>query len=189
MKYENLKPDSYFTVEGVLYSDWIPPLKSYGPLRRCSIKISDIVNLLNNDVNVVMTPEQNEALYFFIKQYNALIDLQKTNKVKAVRAEEILYERVYKKALEQEKAEDLENPFVSDDEEDLDLVAETISLQSKGTMTGFNDPLKNIKNKNTAFKRPHSYEVFETVKNDSLISQLDDKNDLLEYGDINFDVE
>ena len=71
----------------------------------------------------------------------------------------------------------------------MDLVAETISLQSKGTMAGFNDPLKNIKNKNTAFKRPHSYEVFETVKNDSLISQLDDKNDLLEYGDINFDVE
>ena len=72
MKYENIKPDSFFTVDGVLYSDWIPPLKCYGPLRRCSIKISDIVNLLNNDVNVVMTPEQNEALYFFVKQYTAV---------------------------------------------------------------------------------------------------------------------
>ena len=59
MKYENIKPDNFFTVEGVLYSDWIPPLKCYGPLRRCSIKITDIVNLLNNDVNVVMTTDKN----------------------------------------------------------------------------------------------------------------------------------
>ena len=189
MKYENIKPDSYFTVDGVLYSGWIPPLKNYGPLRRCSIKIADIVNLLNNDVNVAMSPEQNEALYFFVKQYNAMIDMQKSTAVKAVRAEEILYERVYKKALEQEKAEDLENPFISDEEEDLDIAAETISLQSKGTLSGFNDPLKDIRNKKVTIKRPHAYDIFESIKNDSMVSKLDDANDLKEYGDIQFNVE
>lgn len=189
MKYENLKPDSYFTVDGVLYSGWIPPLKNYGPLRRCSIKIADIVNLLNNNINVLLTPDQNESLYFFVKQYNALIDLEKSSKVKAIRAEEVLYERVYKKALEQEKAEDLENPFISEDEEEIDLAAETISLQSKGTMSGFNDPLKDIKNKKITIKRPHSYEVFENIKNESLISKLDDTSNLIEYGDVDFNVE
>jgi hypothetical protein len=138
---------------------------------------------------VLLTPEQNESLYFFVKQYNTMIDLQKSQNVKAVRAEEVLYERVYKKALEQEKAEDLENPFISDEEEELDIAAETISLQSKGTLAGFNDPLKDIKNKKVTIKRPHAYEVFETVKNDSLVSKLDDTNNLREYGDVDFNVE
>lgn len=183
MKYENLQPDSYFTVNGVQYSGWIPPLKCYGPLRRCSIRISDIVNLLNNDVVVLLTPEQNEALYFFVKQYNALLDLQKSQQPKATRAEQVLYERVYKKALEQEKAEDIENPFISDDEEDIDIVAETISLQSKGTMTGFNDPLKDLKQKKTIIKRPRAYDMFKNDKNESLVSRLDETKMMLEYAD------
>lgn len=182
-----LRPDSVMTVESVLYTGWIPPLKAYGPLRKCSIKVSDIVNLLNNDVKVMLRDDQNENLYFFVKQHNAMAKLKNTNNY-ANRAEEILYERVYKKAIEQDLAEDKENPFISDDEEELNIVAETISLQSKGTATGLNDPLKNIKNKKNIIKRPHAYDIFKNVENNSLARRLDDANELMEFGDVDFDV-
>lgn len=189
MQHVDLRPNSVMTVEGVLYSGWIPPLKAYGPLRKCSIKVSDIVNLLNNDIKVLLRDDQNENLYFFVKQHNEMIKLTNTGGTIAERAEAVLYERVYKKALEQEVAEDKENPFISDDEEELDLVAETISLQSKGTAAGLVDPLKSIRSKKVTFVRPHAYDIFKNTKNTSLSSQLDDANDLMEYGSIDFDVE
>ncbi len=189
MKYENLTPESYLMVNGVLYSGWIPPLKNYGPIRRCSIKVKDIINLLNNDVNVSLTDEQNEALYFFVKQFNTMIDIQKSSKAKASRAEAVLYERIYKKSLEDEKKDDLENPFVSDDEEELDIAAETIALQSKGTLNGFDDPLKNIRKNKVNISRPHAYDIFKNTNNESLNSKLSDAKELAEFGDINFEVD
>lgn len=190
MNHVELHPDSVLTVNGVLYSGWIPPLKAYGPLRKCSIKVSDIINLLNNDIYVDLRDDQNENLYFFIKQHNELIKLKNTGGSIAQRAEAVLYERVYKKALEQDKAEDKENPFIADEDEDLDVFAETLSLQSKGTAAGMNDPLKGIrKNKKVVIKRPHAYDIFKNTKNNSLTSQLDDANELLEYGSIDFNVE
>ena len=189
MKYENLTAESFLMVNGVLYSGWIPPLKNYGPIRRCSIRVCDIINLLNNDINVLLTDEQNEALYFFVKQFNTMIDFQHSSKNKATRAEAVLYERVYKKALEQEKAEDLENPFISDDEEELDIAAETIALQSKGSLNGFDDPLKNIRKNRVQITRPHAYDIFKNTNNESLNSKLADAKELVEYGDIDFNVE
>lgn len=187
MEHIELQPNSVMTVEGVLYTGWIPPLKAYGPLRKCSIKVSDIVNLLNNNIIVKLRDDQNENLYFFVKRYNELTKMKNSGGSLATRAEAILYERVYKKALEQEEAENKENPFISDDEEELNIVAEAISLQSKGTATGLNDPLKNLKAKNI-IKRPHAYDIFKTTENKSLVRQLDDANELMEYGDVDFDV-
>lgn len=190
MEHVELSPDSVMTVEGVLYSDYIPPLKTYGPLRKCSIKVSDIVNLINNDIKVLLRDDQAENLYFFVKQYNYYIGQTDPSAPKALRCEEVLYERVYGMALKQEKMENKENPFVADDEEDISLAAETISLQSNGTADkNMKDPLKFLKKKNT-FKRPHAYDIFNSKDNtQSFTQQLDDVNMFDQYGLTDFDVE
>jgi len=185
----NLNPDGFMTVEGVRYGEWIPPLKAYGPLGRCTIKIKEIINLLNNDIDVVLRDDQNQDLYFLVKQHNETAkNFKQMGLIPALKAEEILYQRVYKKTLVIEKEDDKINPFISD-EENLDSTAEAILLTPTNTSANtMKDPLKNIRKQNK-IERPHAYDIFaSTVEEKTLAQQLDDANDLLEFGGIDFEL-
>lgn len=185
----SLSPNSCMTVEGVRYSDWIPPLHAYGPLHKCTIKVSDIVNLLNNDIDVVLRDDQNWNLYVFVKQHNEFAKLNQgydpTLRI-AARAEEVLYKRVYGKALEIEKENDRDNPFSeTEDNEDLNVAAEVISNRSTSKSGGMIDPLKDLKNKK--LKRGHAYDIF-TGDQKSFKRNVEDVNEMMQYGDIDFDI-
>lgn len=192
MSENELTPNSVMTIEGILYSDYIPPLKTYGPLRKCSVKVSDIVNLLNNDINVLLREDQVEKLYIFVKKYNAYITAVNSSAPKASRCEEVLFERIHGAAMKEIEVEDKQNPFIADDEEELSLAAETIALQSNGTESkDMKNPLKYLKDKKAKIKRPHVYDVFNTKETQpqTFTQQLDETKMLDQFGLIDFDID
>ncbi|MGL4949686.1 MAG: hypothetical protein ACRC5M_04830 [Anaeroplasmataceae bacterium] len=183
----NYTEKSVITVLGVRFSEWIPALHCYGPLNRCSIKLTDVVNLLNNDIDVILTDEQNQSLYIFIKQYNDNIDMIKSYKPKATRAEEVLFKRIYGKVKEFEKEERKDNPFVEPEDRSLDIAALNIALTATNT-NGMKDPL--IKHRDKKLKRTKAYELFGSVDiANSFHDRVDKANELSEFGCVDFDIE
>lgn len=181
-----INPESFIRVEGVYTSDWIPFLKTYGPLRRCSIKVKDIINLLNNGVQVKLTEEKQQALYIFIKQWN--LNCEINNRPKAVKAEEVLYKMVYKQAIDLENKDDSENPFVEDPKESykLDQVVSELDNKKNNNNT-MKSPLAN-RNNTIKIRKPKMYDILvEKNRNLTQIQKNDIMLDTLEYGDIEFE--
>lgn len=182
---DELHPDNNIRVEGVVTHEWIPFLNTWGPLNRCSLKVKDIVNLLNNDVNVILTEEKNKDLYLFVKKYN--LYAEKFGKPKAERAEQVLYQRLYKEALRIEEEEDKLNPFTPDPEEDqeLDEYINSSTIQSK-PQTGMVSPL--IGKQKQTVKRPRLYDMVKptTSREKTPLQKMEDLKTEIEFGNIDF---
>ena len=105
---------SYISIIKIAGYDFIPELKVYGPVGKRMARVDQIINMLNRGVDVIISKENNEKLYLFIKQYNLYVDTIKGFKKleKATLAEEILYKRLFKTAMEEEEKEKEENPLI-----------------------------------------------------------------------------
>lgn len=189
MSHIELQPDSVMRVEAILYSGYIPPLKAIGPLKKCSVKVSDIINLLNNDIRVVLRDDQVENLYFFVKEYNLYIKKVNSSLPRAEHAEELLYNRLTNNLNKTIKEEEKTNPFINNEEnDDLDIAAETIAVQSNGSASKMKDPLK--KYRKQTIKRGHVYDIFSNAeKSDNIITNIDNLNMIRDYGNIDFELD
>lgn len=183
MNTQELNQDMFFTVLGVDTWDWIPLLHAYGPLKKCTIKIKDIINLLNNGVSVRLRDEQNEQLYLFLKKYHLYLDSINSNLPRASVAEDILYKRVHKTTQTRELIEQISNPLEIDPREDnFEIVSEKVLSSKKDSGVG---TIKGIEVKQK-IKKPRAYEIIgESVNEFSSITSTD--NDL--YKEIDFDVD
>ena len=182
-----LHPENFIRVEGVITNEWIPFLKAYGPLRRCSIKVKDILNLLNNNINVILSEEKNKELYLFTKEWNAYADI--SNKPKALRAEKILYQRVYKEAINLQKEDDKENPFVEDPNEAAALETAVTMIKSTPVKNKMNSII-NMKQRNVDPKamKPKMYDMLAVKdKNLTQIQRNDMILDQMQCADMEFE--
>ena len=181
----DLQPENLMRVEGVITHEWIPFLKTYGPLRRCSIKVKDILNLLNNNVNVILTDEKNKQLYLFTKEWNAYAEI--SGKPQALRAEEILYERVYKEAIQLQKEDDKSNPFVSDPDEEMEMNNAVNNIRNSPRSNTMNNPILNM-NQQIKLQKPKMYDMIVSKdRNLTPIQQNDILMDTIQFGDIEFE--
>lgn len=169
-------------VDGVITHEWIPFLKSYGPLGVCTLKVKDILNLLNNDVNVILSEEKNKDLYVFVKEYNTYADV--ANKPKVLRAEEVLYERVYKTAIRLQEEDDKDNPFVEDPEEEAALASAVTAMDNKTTAKKLVSP---IQNNLQVPKKPKIYDMIAAKRERTPTQNSEETIDMIEYGDIEFE--
>ena len=180
-----LHPDNNIRVEGVITHEWIPFLNTWGPLHRCSLKVKDSVNLLNNDVNVLLTEEKNKDLYFFVKRYN--LYAEQVGKPKVERAEAVLYERVYKEALRIEEEENKDNPFLPDQEEDTEIDNAIDAVPINRQRNDMVSPLKGINVQKV--RRPRLYDMVksDTQQTKTPFQKLGDIQEEMKFGDIAFD--
>ena len=179
-----INADQFITVQGIRYYGRIPIINTIGPIFESLVQVKDIINLLNNGIDVDLAEENERLLYTFVSEYNMYAEKKKLPKVE--RAEEILYERIYKEAIRIREEDSNTNPFKLSSDEDRALEQE-ISIERKDNSKKLISPFKNNK-KNV--RTTKIYDMIATGKRShTTIEKQDRIMEMIEFGDIEFELE
>lgn len=142
---KEINEQTIMKVESINFSGWIPEIHCYGPVGKCSCTVSKIINMINNGIDVILTKENNEKIYLFIKKYNLYLDTIKSEKPRGEIAEQALYKKLFKQSIIEQKENDKNNPLVENPDEinSLDnsinkiIEAKNIKNNKKKTVKGY----------------------------------------------------
>lgn len=175
MSIKELNKDTIVKIKGINTFDWIPEIRTYGPVKKCSLKVSKLINIMNNGYDVNMDEDLQDSLYLFVKKYNMYLDSIKSDKPRATKCEEILYSKINKLSLKEYREEKSANPLTEDPNDNTDASVEKItSIENK--------PI--IKKRKTMTKRIKAYDIIadkEVIKDDDLFDKLNDIKFNIDY--------